>query len=152
MAFDTARALHAAKLAKPHAMGCESAGACCAGCKCMERWEQTSLASTETVIRNGTCGPSPARTNTLPWCKVDARTCLHTPRTGKIASKGPFGLCLSESDHTTIDTRAQTCLTLSHASLVCIQKICNRHDIPAEIQICCSRFAAQLSLAMGGGA
>ena len=79
--------------------------ACCAGCKCLEHWNETSL-SGETVTRNGMCGPSVVDANGLPWCKIDAKTCLHTPRQGKVTSKGPFGLCLSQSDRTTIDTRA----------------------------------------------
>ena len=68
-----------------------------------------------TTTYNGTCAASPMGTDKLPWCKVDARTCAHAPRQGKIFSKGPYNLCLEKNDATTLDTRAR--VRASHAYL-----------------------------------
>ena len=57
----------------------------------------------------------PWNTSSLPWCKVDARTCQYPTRQGKVYSKGPFNLCLAQNDTKTVDTRAH--IRASHTEL-----------------------------------
>ena len=76
-----------------------------AACACQKHWSYTTRNTSETYAFNGTCA-NPGGDRMAAWCPVDAGTCAHQPRQGRIVSKGPYNLCNAERDTTTLDTRA----------------------------------------------
>ena len=78
-----------------------------AACACQKHWSYTTRNTSEIYAFNGTCA-NPGGDRTAAWCPVDAGTCAHQPRQGRILSKGPYNLCNAERDTTTLDTRARS--------------------------------------------
>ena len=76
-----------------------------AACACQKHWSYTTRNTSETYAFNGTCA-NPGGDRMAAWCPVDAGTCAHQPRQGRIVSKGPYNLCNAQRDTTTLDTRA----------------------------------------------
>ena len=91
-----------------------------AACACQKHWSYTTRNTSENYAFNGTCA-NPGGDRMAAWCPVDAGTCSHQPRQGKIVSKGPYNLCNADKDTTTLDTRA---LSMHLA----VTRDCHSHD------------------------
>ena len=95
-----------------------------AACACQKHWSYTTRNTSETYAFNGTCA-NPGGDRMAAWCPVDAGTCAHQPRQGRIVSKGPYNLCNAERDTTTLDTRAPS----AHLAL---PRDCQAHSLTDE--------------------